>query len=153
LSVSDSDLIPDKIAVPSAEARSGQPEVLPAPEETSRPGPPHLVVVMTRAITGEDKAPQGAVLVTRFWHPRDRCWSENYFESIDHALRLFVDESGWTLLQRQGLAGPHEHELIFEARRTDFSGPSTEEILHQVGLTPQNVADLLNEIDPKRSSG
>jgi hypothetical protein len=56
---------------------------------------------------------------------------------------LFVDESGWVLRQQQNLDGPHAHELIFEARREDFSRPSTEQILQDVGLTPQDVAKLL----------
>jgi hypothetical protein len=102
----------------------------------------HLVVVMTRKALPEDSAP-GAVLVTRFWHPRDRRWSENFFESLDHALRLFIDETGWTLIQKQSLAGEHEHELIFRARTEDFQGPSTEEILKEVGLTPADVKELL----------
>jgi len=150
--VSDFDLGPDEVAARPAEARTSLPEVAPAPDRPPRPGTPHLVVVVTRELTQDDNAPAGAVLVTRFWHPRDRRWSENYFESVDHALRLFLDESGWTLIQRQELAGRHEHELIFEARQADFSGPSTEEILHQAGLTPQNVADLLDEIDPGKGS-
>lgn len=104
---------------------------------TSRPGRPHLVVVTSRAARAEEPAPDGAVLVTRFWHPRDHRWSENFFESLEHALRLFVDESGWTLLQQQELDVPQAHELIFEARREDFSGPTTEEILRDVGLTPE----------------
>jgi hypothetical protein len=103
----------------------------------------HWVVVVTRAAREGEKAPPGAVLLTRFWHPRDHCWSENAFESLDHALRLFVDESGWVLRQQQALDGPHAHELIFEARREDFSRPSTEQILQDVGLTPQDVAKLL----------
>jgi hypothetical protein len=89
----------------------------------------------------------GAILLTRFWHPRDHCWSENAFESLDHALRLFVDESGWVLRQQQALDEPHVHELIFEARREDFSRPSTEQMLQDVGLTPQDVADLLDRTE------
>jgi hypothetical protein len=117
---------------------------------------PHLVVVRTRAVCADDAAPPQAVLVTRFWHPRDRRWSENAFESLEHARRLFVDESGWTLLQEQVLDGPHAHELVFEARRSDFTRPSTEEMLRDVGLDPGTVADLLNRVDsdpqpPERS--
>lgn len=103
----------------------------------------HFVVVMTRGVKPEDQSP-GAVVVTRFWHPRDRRWSENFFESLDHAIRLFVDESGWILLQQQHLAGEHEHELIFQARSEDFLGPSTEEILKDAGLTPADVKELLD---------
>ena len=108
------------------------------------PAPKHLVVVTTREVHPDDQAGPSAVLVTRFWHPRDRRWSENFFESLDHALRLFVDETGWTLLQQQHLGGEHEHELIFEARPEDFHGPSTEQILKDVGLTPADVKELLD---------
>lgn len=111
----------------------------------------HLVVVLTRAILPEDQAGSSAVLATRFWHPRDRRWSVNFFDSLDHALRLFVDESGWSLLQQQSLAGEHEHELIFRARREDFTGPTTEEMLEGVGLTPTDVRKLL-EKDPPDSA-
>lgn len=99
---------------------------------------------MTRRVGDADEAPPAAVLLTRFWHPRDGRWSENFFESLDHALRLFVDETGWTLIQKQQLAGEHEHELIFQARIQDFQGPSTEEILMDVGLTPGDVKELLD---------
>lgn len=98
---------------------------------------------MTRQVDSGDEAPPGAVMLTRFWHPRDRRWSENFFESLDHALRLFVDETGWTLVQQQQLADEHQHELIFQARIEDFQGPSTEEILKEVGLTPDDVKELL----------
>jgi len=51
------------------------------------------------------------------------------------------------LRQQQALDGPQAHELLFEARREDFSRPSTEQILHEVGLTPEDVADLMNRVD------
>jgi hypothetical protein len=69
------------------------------------------------------------------------------FESLDHALRLFVDESGWVLQQQQPLDAPEAHELIFEARREDFSRPSTEQMLQEVGLSPDEVAKLLDGVD------
>lgn len=123
------------------ESSLNNPAAVPSPAAdgaaTPRPGRPHLVVVRVRAAEASDAAPEGAHLVTRFWHPRDRRWSENFFESLEHALRLFVDESGWTLLQQQELDVPDNHELIFEARREDFAGPTTEEILRDVGLTPR----------------
>jgi hypothetical protein len=122
-------------------------ETAPDPLRTERSGRVHWVVVMTRASRETDKVPVGAVLLTRFWHPRDHCWSENAFESLDHAIRLFVDESGWVLRQQQALDAPHAHELIFEARREDFSRPSTEQMLQEVGLTPQDVAKLLHPGD------
>jgi hypothetical protein len=114
---------------------------VPAPQSAEaaagRPGRPHLVVVRCRPATPADGEPDAPPLRTRFWHPRDQRWSENSFESLDHALRLFVDESGWTLLQQQQLDSPLAHELIFEARREDFTGPTTEQILREVGLEPE----------------
>jgi len=107
----------------------------------------HLVVVVTRAVTAKAQAPPGAVLVARFWHPSLRQWSETPFESLEHALHLFVDESGWVLRQQQALDGPHAFELIFEARREDFSRPSTEAMLQDVGLSAEDVADLIERIE------
>jgi len=131
--------------VPGFEPAKPEPAVQTAadPLLSERTGRVHWVVVTTRAARQGENVPPGAVLFTRFWHPRDHCWSENAFESLDHALRLFVDESGWVLRQQQALDGPHAYELIFEARREDFSRPSTEQILQDVGLTPQDVAKLL----------
>src|ERR671915_1297945 len=133
------------------EQERGAPAVEAAPElfRAERSGRVHWVVVMSRAVRADDHAPEGAVLFTRFWHPRDHCWSENAFESLDHALRLFVDESGWVLRQQQALDGPHAYELIFEARREDFSRPSTEQMLEDVGLSPHDVAKLLNRVEGK----
>ena len=133
------------------EPARGAPVAEPAPEllRSERSGRVHWVVVVTRAARPDDKAPAGTVLFTRFWHPRDHRWSENAFESLDHALRLFVDESGWVLRQQQALDGPHAYELIFEARREDFSRPSTQQILEDVGLSPQDVAKLLNRVEPE----
>ena len=127
-------------------------EAAPDPLKSERSGRVHWVVVVTRPASDGENAPAGAVLLTRFWHPRDHCWSENAFESLDHALRLFVDESGWVLRQQQALDGPHAHELIFEARREDFSRPSTEQILEDVGLTPQDVAKLLHRVEGSEES-
>ena len=126
-------------------------ETAPDPLLSDRSGRVHWVVVMTRSPQAEDKVPPGTTLLTRFWHPRDHCWSENAFESLDHAIRLFVDESGWVLRQQQALDTPQAHELLFEARREDFSQPSTTEILQEVGLTPEDVADLMNRV--KREGG
>ena len=123
-------------------------ETAPAPTGGERPGRIHWVVVITRQVQASDKVPPGTLLLTRFWHPRDHRWSENAFESLDHALRLFVDESGWRLRQQQALDQPHAHELVFEARREDFSRPSTEQMLQEVGLTPQDVAHLLKRMEP-----
>ena len=121
-----------------------------APGAVLEPARVHLVVVSTRAVNAGETAPAGAVLQTRFWHPRDRRWSENFFVSLDHALHLFIDESGWVLRQQQALDRPHAHELIFEAHRQDFSRPSAEEMLRDVGLTPRDVAGVIERVDSKR---
>jgi hypothetical protein len=133
------------------ETTTPAPAVETAPDllKSERAGRVHWVVVTTRPIRPADNAPAGSLLVTRFWHPRDHRWSENAFESLDHAIRLFVDESGWVLRQQQALDGPQCYELIFEARREDFSRPSTEQMLQEVGLTPQDVAKLLKRVDPE----
>lgn len=113
-------------------------------------GRPHLVVVTTRAVEAarDPDAPHGSTLVTRFWHPRDRVWSENHFQSLEHAARLFVDESGWRLLQQQALGAALAYELVFEARRADFARPSTDDILRDIGMTPERVAELLDRPPP-----
>ena len=122
----------------------------PAEAPTVRPGRPHLVVVVTRQVGRKDKAPANALLMTRFWHPRDHRWSENFFESLEHAVRLFVDESGWVLRQQQALDGLYAYELVFEARREDFTGPSTREILAEVGLDPSDVEAISGKKKRKR---
>jgi hypothetical protein len=132
-----------------AEAPAPALETAPDLLRSERSGRVHWVVVMTRPPKTGENVPAGTMLLTRFWHPRDRRWSENAFESLDHAVRLFVDESGWVLRQQQALDGPQMHELIFEARREDFSRPSTEQMLQEVGLTPQDVAKLLKRGDPE----
>jgi hypothetical protein len=124
-----------------------QPATEPAPAHPLRSGRVHLVVVVTRAVVPADTAPPGALLMSRFWHPSLHRWSENSFESLEHAIHLFVDESGWVLRQQQSLDAPHAYELVFEARREDFSRPSTEAMLEDVGLTPEDVADLMERVD------
>lgn len=124
-----------------------QPSTQPAADTPGRPGRVHLVVVSTRAATPADAAPPGAVLISRFWHPSLHRWSETPFESLEHALHLFVDESGWVLRQQQALQGDHAYELIFEARRENFSRPSREAMLEDVGLTPEDVADLVKRVE------
>lgn len=120
-----------------------------APDELApaRSGRPHLVVVVTRPVADGESLPAGTVLVTRFWHPRDRRWSENHFDSLEHALRLFVDESGWVLRQQQELNHPHTWELIFEARREDFANLTTTELLEVVGLSKERVEKVVAAVD------
>jgi hypothetical protein len=117
------------------------------PATADRAGRVHLVVVTTREGGDRGSASAGTMLHTRFWHPREHRWSENTFESLEHALHLFIEESGWTLRQQQAVDGPQAYELIFEARREDFSRPSTEAMLEDIGLTRQDVADLIDRVD------
>ena len=142
---------------PSFETPEGvlelQPATQPAPDYPGRTGRVHLVVVMTRAVTPADSAPPNAVLVSRFWHPSLHRWSESPFESLEHAIHLFVDESGWVLRQQQALDAPHAYELIFEARREDFSRPSTEAMLEDVGLTPEDVKDMMGRVERENGGG
>jgi hypothetical protein len=130
-----------------------QPAPEPAPDHPLRPGRVHLVVVVTRAVTPADAVPPSALLVSRFWHPSLHRWSENSFESLEHAIHMFVDESGWVLRQQQPLDALHAYELVFEARREDFSRPSTEAMLEDVGLTPKDVADLMERIERENDRG
>jgi hypothetical protein len=129
-----------------------QAQIEPNPLTPHRPGRVHLVVVVTRAFDAHSPGPQRQSLISRFWHPRDHRWRENMFESLEHALHLFVDESGWVLRQQQALDGPHAFELIFEARREDFSRPSTEAMLQDVGLSAEDVADLIERIERENGS-
>jgi hypothetical protein len=124
------------------------PLVQPQAERERVAGRVHLVVVRSRALEEAEVAGTDHLLRTRFWHPRDQRWSENDFESLEHALRLFVDESGWVLRQDQGLDGSLAREWVFEAHRADFTGATQEEILTDFGLTPEGVERLLEELPP-----
>ena len=121
-----------------------------APDVLDAPRRKHLVVVTTRALAKGESPIVGALIRTRFWHPRDHRWNENDFESLEHAKRLFIEESGWVLRQEQSLAAPHAFELIFDAHRVDFTRPSQEDILREVGLTPESVNRLLQRVDRER---
>ena len=58
-----------------------------------------------------------------------------------------MDESGWVLRQDQSLDGPLSREWIFEAKRSDFTQPSQEEILREIGLTPEGVNQMLEKTE------
>jgi hypothetical protein len=120
------------------------------PESSELPSRIHLVVVTTRALDGSEVGSTGAALRTRFWHPRDRRWSENDFESLEHARCLFVNESGWVLRQEQTLAAPLAQEWIFEAHRIDFTRSSKDEILRDIGMTRDSVNRLLEGVEPNQ---
>ena len=136
---------------PAGGPHTGEAPVPSAAEQSEGTGAPsrlHLVVVMTRALDANEVASSGAIIRTRFWHPRDRRWSENDFESLEHARVLFVDESGWILRQEQALDVPLAREWIFEAHRIDFTRSSKEQILRDIGLTPDSVHRLLKQVKP-----
>ena len=124
------------------------PSAAESPEGSATSSRIHLVVVTTRALEGGESTSSGARLRTRFWHPRDRRWSENDFESLEHARCLFVDESGWVLRQEQALDAPLACEWIFEAHRIDFTRSSKEQILRDIGMTPDSVHRLLDQVEP-----
>ena len=45
------------------------------------------------------------------------------------------------------LDAPLAVELIFKAHRVDFTRPSREQILRDIGMTPDDVSDLLDHVD------
>jgi hypothetical protein len=118
-------------------------------EPTSESSRIHLVVVTTRAVDGEETGSTRPTIRTRFWHPRDRRWSENDFDSLEHARTLFIDESGWVLRQDQPLDAALAREWIFEAHRVDFTRSSKEQILRDIGMTPDSVHRLLDDVERK----
>jgi hypothetical protein len=128
---------PEVAAVPSPD---------PSPDQITPPPDLHLVVVTTSPLASDPSSVNHNTLRTRFWHPGDQRYSDNEFQSLEHALHLFVAESGWTLRQDQGLDSPVSREWIFEARRIDFDRARPEEILQDVGLTPEQVARALGEV-------
>jgi hypothetical protein len=107
----------------------------------------HLVTVVTRALIKEDGAEPGATLRERYWNPHDRRWSETDFDSLESLRRRHIEEQGWELLQEQDLGAPLAVELIFKAHRVDFIRPSREQILRDIGMTPDDVSHLLDHVD------
>lgn len=122
------------------------PAVAEQPVETSLPRRAHIVVVVTRALA-EGEGEGGATIRERYWNPHERRWSEADFESMESLRRRHVDEGGWELLQEQTLDAPLASELIFKAHRIDFTRPSREQILRDIGMTPDDVSDLLEHVD------
>lgn len=129
----------------------GKEEPLPAVAEQPSESLPrrrsHLVTVVTRALIEADKAEPGATLRERYWHPRDQRWSETDFDSLESLRRRHIVEEGWELLQEQKLDAPLAVELIFKAHRVDFTRPSREQILRDLGMTPDDVSHLLEHVD------
>ncbi len=123
------------------------PAVAEQPIESVPPRRSHLVAVITRALTADDQAEAGATIRERYWNPYQRRWYEEDFESLESLRRRHVEEGGWELLQEQALDAPHATELIFKAHRIDFTRPSREQILRDIGLTPDDVSHLLDHVD------
>jgi hypothetical protein len=136
----------DDLAEASRRGQMPLPTAKDDPEAHSAASRQHFVVVTTRALEGQETRRPDGRLRTRFWHPRDRRWSENDFESLEHARHLFEEESGWVLRQEQVLDAPLAYEWIFEAHRIDFTRSSKEQILRDIGMTPDGVSHMLDEV-------
>lgn len=123
------------------------PTVAEQPTESLPSKRTHLVAVVTRALAQSDGPEPGATLRERYWNPHVRRWSEADFESLESLRRRHIDEGGWELLQEQALDAPLAVELIFKAHRVDFTRPSREQILRDIGMTPDDVSHLLDHVD------
>ncbi len=125
-----------------------EPAVAEQPIEALPQRRPHLVTVITRALEREE--PGAAALRARHWNPHEHRWSEHDYDSLE-ALRLrLVDEEGWELLQEQRLDAPLAVEFIFKAHRIDFTRPSREQILRDIGMTPDDVNQLLEDVERRQ---
>jgi hypothetical protein len=132
-------------------SESPVPLPVPDPLDSSAAEPPagdtHLVVVRTRLSTDSTAASPGEI-VTRYWHPRRRAWQEQTFESLEHAMHLFVEENGWVLRQQQLLDRAGAEELIFAVRLGELDQPSARDLLlEEVGLTPEDAEAMLDRVD------
>ena len=123
------------------------PAVVENPIEAIPPKRAHLVVVVTRALAPEDAAGSGATIRARHWHPYEHRWEEADFASLETLRRRHLEESGWELLQEQPLDAALAVEMVFKAHRIDFTRPSREQILRDIGMTPDDVSELLENVD------
>jgi hypothetical protein len=128
------------------------PAVAEQPAETLIPRRTHLVAVITRALVEADGAEPGDRLRARYWNPHDRRWNEADYDSLESLRRRHIEEDGWELLQEQQLDAPLSVELIFKAHRIDFTRPSREQILRDIGMTPDDVDHLLEHVDREEQS-
>jgi hypothetical protein len=129
------------------------PAVAEQPTESLPSRRSHLVTVVTRALAEGDGAEPGATLRERYWNPHDHRWSEDDFDSLETLRRRHIEEQGWELLQEQKLDAPLAVELIFRAHRVDFTRPSREQVLRDIGMTPDDVSDLLGSVDREQEGG
>jgi hypothetical protein len=127
-----------------------QPAVAEQPTESLPPKRSHLVVVVTRALDASEAGASGAALRARHWNPYERRWSERDYDALESLRRGHIEEEGWELLQEQHLDAPLAVELIFRAHRIDFTRPSREQILRDIGLTPDDVNQLLEDVNRKQ---
>lgn len=127
-----------------------QPAVAEQPAESLPRRRSHLVVVVTRALSASEAGDSGAVLRARFWNPHERRWSEHDYDGVESLRRRHVEEEGWELLQEQRLDAPFAFELVFKAYRVDFTRPSREQILRDIGMTPDDVSQLLEDVDRRQ---
>jgi hypothetical protein len=133
-----------------AEREVPLPAVAEQPQEVLPARRTHLVAVVTRALVEGDQAGPGAALRERYWNPHEQRWREADFDSMESLRRRHIDEGGWELLQEQRLDAPLAMELIFRAYRIDFTRPSREQILRDIGMTPDDVSHLLEHVDRDR---
>jgi hypothetical protein len=127
-----------------------QPAVADQPAESVPPRRPHLVAVVTRALGESEAEGPGSVLRARYWNPHEHRWTEADYESLEHLHRRLVEEEGWELLQEQQLDARLAVELIFRAHRIDFTRPSREQILRDIGMTPDDVNHLLEDLNHRQ---
>jgi hypothetical protein len=127
-----------------------QPAVAEQPAESLPPRRSHLVVVVTRALDASEAGDDGPALRARYWNPHERRWTEADYDSLEALRRRHVDEEGWELLQEQRLDAYLAVELIFKAHRVDFTRPSREQILRDIGMTPDDVSHLLEDVDRRQ---
>lgn len=118
--------------------------------ESAPPRRPHLVVVVTRALHEDETSAAGPALRERYWNPHQQRWSETDYASLESLRHRHVDEEGWELLQEQQLDERLAVELIFKAHRVDFTRPSREQILRDIGMTPEDVDQLLEDVDRRQ---
>jgi hypothetical protein len=126
------------------------PEVAVQPTESLVPRRSHFVVMVTRALDAGEGGEPGATLRARYWNPHGHRWAEADYESLDGLRRRHVEEEGWELLQEQELDAPLAVELIFKAHRIDFTRPSREQILRDIGMTPDDVNQLLEDVSRRQ---
>ena len=141
---------PDDPAEVPLEPVAPRPAVAEQPAETLPRRRSHLVVVVTRALDASEAGDSGAVLRARYWNPHERRWSEHDYDTVESLRRRHIEEEGWELLQEQRVDAPLAVELIFKAYRVDFTRPSREQVLRDIGMTPDDVSQLLEDVDRRQ---